>query len=75
MVTDYVLHDASRVGVSLQIVIVPLTLIGSIACWLGQSRYHNVRAELMAMLETKAADSLAQQPHVSGACNAGQQAR
>ncbi|BBA43857.1 MULTISPECIES: spinster family MFS transporter [Burkholderia] len=75
IVTDYVLHDASQVGVSLQIVIVPLSLVGFAACWLGQSRYHTVRAELVAMLENKAADTLPKPGHVSDACNPGQQAR
>ncbi len=67
MVTDYVVHDPSRVGVSLQVVIVPLSLIGFVTCWIGQSRYHRVRAELMTLLETggnrfTSADAAGEQP-------------
>ncbi|AOJ94836.1 MFS transporter [Burkholderia multivorans] len=75
LVTDYVLRDGSRVGASLQIVIVPLSLIGLAASWLGQSRYHAVRAELMGMLETRTPDRLPEQEQPDGTCDVGQQAR
>ncbi|MFT4067727.1 spinster family MFS transporter [Paraburkholderia sp.] len=75
MVTDYVLHDPTRVGVSLLVVIAPLSVVGFIACWLGQSHYHRIRAELLSILETKIDNSLPPGEHVNGERGMEQQVR
>jgi MFS family permease len=52
MVTEYVLKDSSLLGSSLVIVIVPLSVIGFFACYLGQRSYQKARDDLVAMLGT-----------------------
>ncbi|MBU9133411.1 MFS transporter [Burkholderia multivorans] len=75
IITDYVFRDASLVGVSLQIVIVPLSLVGFVACWFGQSEYQTVRAGLMATLESKPVCTKPQHEHGEHAYESTQQAR
>ncbi|WP_321896620.1 MULTISPECIES: MFS transporter [Burkholderia] len=50
LVTQYVLKDNALLGSSLAIVIVPLSVIGFITCWLGQESYQNARDDLLASL-------------------------
>ncbi|TFE38168.1 MFS transporter [Paraburkholderia dipogonis] len=52
MVTQYVLKDSSLLGNALVIVIVPLSVIGFFACYLGQDNYQKARDDLIAMLHT-----------------------
>ena len=52
LVTQYVLKDNALLGGSLVIVIVPLSVIGFLACWSGQTSYQNARDDLLAWLAT-----------------------
>ena len=55
IVTEHVLKDGSLLGPSLTIVIVPLSVIGFLACYLGQESYQKAREDLSAMLNTDTA--------------------
>ena len=50
MVTQYVLKDSNLLGDALAIVIVPLSVLGFCACYLGQGQYQKARNDLIAML-------------------------
>lgn len=52
MVTQYVLKDSNLLGDALAIVIVPLSVLGFCACYLGQGQYQKARNDLIAMLRT-----------------------
>ena len=52
MVTQYVLKDSNLLGDALAIVIVPLSVLGFFACYLGQGQYQKARNDLIAMLRT-----------------------
>ncbi|WP_241975103.1 MULTISPECIES: hypothetical protein [Paraburkholderia] len=56
MVTEYVLKDSNLLGNSLVIVIVPLSLIGFFACYLGQENYRKARDDMVAALKTDTDD-------------------
>ncbi|SDI51688.1 Sugar phosphate permease [Paraburkholderia steynii] len=52
MVTQYVLKDSSLLGDALAIVVVPLSVVGFLACYLGQKNYQEARNDLIATLRT-----------------------
>lgn len=51
LVTDYVFKDEHALGNSLVVVILPVAVIGFVACWIGQRSYDTVRNQALMALQ------------------------
>lgn len=58
VVTQYILKDGSLLGTALAIVIVPLSVIGFLACYFGQESYQKAREDLATLLRADASSAL-----------------
>jgi MFS family permease len=56
-VTEHVLHDSKRLGSALVMVVVPIALIGFVACIAGQRSYHRAKREMTDTLTANRGDS------------------
>ncbi|WP_260437077.1 MFS transporter [Burkholderia sp. Bp9012] len=66
LVTQYVLKDNALLGSSLVIVIVPLSALGFLACWFGQTSYQNTRDDLLAWLASDSHRLATPEPALTG---------
>lgn len=57
LVTDYVFKDELALGNSLVVVILPVSMIGFVVCWLGQRSYDTVRRQALMALQPVASGS------------------